>query len=151
MFLKTLRPALLTLALIPVAAQAELFVLTVNVIDAEPPTGTIEVSVFDSAETFLKRTAFQTPCRPAEDGTCSVDFAAVPDGEYAVVIVHDANDNKKLDNGFLGFGAESFAYSNDASNPLFGRASFDDAKFTLTESMENLAESPPLIPSSGRE
>ncbi len=136
MFPKFFRPALLALALIPAAALAEPFVLTVNVIDAEPPTGTIEISVFDSSETFLKRTAFQLPCVPAGDGTCTVAFEDVPAGEFAVVVVHDANDNKKLDNGFLGFGAESFAYSNDAGNPLFGRAKFDDAKFSLTESME---------------
>ena len=53
-----------------------------------------------------------------------------------MVVVHDANGNQKLDNGFLGFGAESFAYSNGATNPLFGRASFGDAKFEVNESME---------------
>ena len=54
----------------------------------------------------------------------------------AVVVVHDANDNKKLDNGILGFGAEAFAYSNGASNPLFGRASFEDAKIEVNDDLE---------------
>jgi uncharacterized protein (DUF2141 family) len=45
-----------------------------------------------------------------------------------VVVVHDENANGKLDTGWLGFGGESYAYSNDA-RPLFGRPSFDEAKF----------------------
>ena len=44
-----------------------------------------------------------------DGGPAWVDRACVPNGEYAVIVVHDANDNRKLDNGFLGFGAERFA------------------------------------------
>lgn len=124
----------LVLALSPALALAELPALTVNIVDADPATGTIEISLFNSAASFLKQTYEQRPCKPADDGSCSVTFAALEEGDYAVVVVHDANDNRKLDNGFLGFGAESFAYSNDASNPLFGRADFEDAKITLSES-----------------
>lgn len=136
MFSRIPRLAAFFLAAFPGIAAAELSSLTVNITDAEPATGTVEVSLFDTAENFLKKTYEQQPCKPAEDGSCSARFAALPEGDYAVVVVHDANDNKKLDNGFLGFGAESFAYSNGARNPLFGRASFDDAKFSLTESTE---------------
>jgi len=134
MFFKISRLITLSLALLPTLAVAELATLTVNITDAEPATGSIEVSLFDSAEAFLKKAYLQKPCSPAEDGSCSVTFAALDEGDYAVAVAHDANDNKKLDNGFLGFGAEGFGYSNGASNPLFGRADFDDAKITITES-----------------
>jgi len=133
MFSRISRLTALALALSPALALAELLALTVDVVDADPATGTIEISLFNSAEGFLKQTYEQRPCKPAEDGRCSVTFAALEEGDYAVVVVHDANDNKKLDNGFLGFGAESFAYSNGASNPLFGRADFEDARITVTE------------------
>ena len=135
MFQKLTKPAVFCLALFPAVAAAELPSLTVSVSGAEP-AGTIEISLFDSAENFLRQTYEQKPCSPAEDGTCTVRFAAMEEGEYAVVVVHDVNDNKKLDNGFLGFGAEPFAYSNGATNPLFGRASFEDAKFTLSGATE---------------
>ena len=136
MFSKIIRPAVVVLTLIPAAAVAELPTLTVKVNGADPATGVVEISVFDSAENFFKAAFLQNSCKPSEDGSCSVEFAAVNEGDYAVVAVHDANDNKKLDNGFMGFGAERFGYSNDASNPLFGRASFDDAKFKVSESTE---------------
>ena len=122
------------LLVFPVIAMAELPRLTVNVTGAEPATGTLEISVFDSEEKFLREIFLQKKCRPEEDGTCTVEFAAVTEGEYAVAVIHDANDNKKLDNGFLGFGAERFGFSNNPSRPWFGRNSFDDAKFSLTES-----------------
>jgi uncharacterized protein (DUF2141 family) len=132
---KFFKPVVCCLAFLPAVAVAELPTLTVTVSGAEP-SGTIEVSLFNSAENFLKQTYEQKPCKPADDGSCSVQFAALEEGDYAVVAVHDANENNKLDNGFLGFGAEPFAYSNGAENPLFGRASFDDARITLSESTE---------------
>lgn len=133
MFSKISRLNTLALLLFPALAFAELPALTVNVVGAEPASGTIEITLFNSADSFLKQTYLQRPCQPSGDGSCSVTFAGLEQGDYAVVVVHDANDNNKLDNGFLGFGAESFAYSNGASNPLFGRADFEDTKITLTE------------------
>lgn len=132
MFKRILTSFALTLALCPLMASAEVTTLDVAVSGADPATGTIEISVFASAEEFLKDSKFQKQCKPSEEGSCSVNFLMSIPGDYAVVVVHDANDNQKLDNGFLGFGAESFAYSNDASNPLFGRANFDDAKIAVS-------------------
>ena len=123
---------LFAMTLCPLLAAAEVTTLEVKVSGAEPATGIIEISVFGSAEEFLKDSKYQRQCKPSEDGSCSVSFLMSMPGDYAVVVVHDANDNQKLDNGFLGFGAESFAYSNEASNPLFGRASFEDAKIAVS-------------------
>ena len=122
----------LALSLCPLLATAQVSSLDVKISGAEPATGTIEVSVFGSAEEFLKERRYQRQCKPSEDGSCSVSFLMSMPGDFAVVVVHDANDNQKLDNGFLGFGAESFAYSNEAKNPLFGRASFEDAKIAVS-------------------
>lgn len=124
------------LALAPSPAWAELPTLTVRVSGAEPPRGTLEVTVFNSAETFLANAYLQRSGAVGEDGGFTAVFSAIPEGDYAVVVVHDANDNKKLDSGILGFGAESFAYSNGASNPLFGRARFEDARIEVNGDLE---------------
>jgi uncharacterized protein (DUF2141 family) len=122
------------LALIPAIGPAEeqpqLVDVIVRVVDADPVAGTLEISLFSSAETFLKQPYLQTAGAVNEDGTHVARFGKVPTGEYAVVVVHDENDNGALDTGFLGFGGESYAYSNDA-HPLFGRPSFDAAKFAV--------------------
>jgi uncharacterized protein (DUF2141 family) len=130
------RQVLMPLLLAPSLAWAELPSLTVHVSGAEPASGTVEVTVFDSPETFLAKAYLQRSGTVGEDGLFTAIFSAIPEGDYAVVVVHDANDNKKLDNGILGFGAESFAYSNGASNPLFGRASFEDAKIEVNDDLE---------------
>jgi uncharacterized protein (DUF2141 family) len=127
--------AVMLLAALPAAAQAELPNLTVHVSGAEPPTGNLEVTVFDSEETYLKTAYLQRSGPADENGEWSTVFAAVPEGEYAVVVVHDANDNQKFDNGLFGFGGERFAFSNQAS-ALFGRPSFSKASFELTEPAE---------------
>lgn len=137
-FRKTYRPcawaAAALLALLPAGGRAatgdESFNVTVRVVDADPLTGTLEISLFNSAETFLKQPYLQTSGAVNEDGSHQALFGKVPPGEYAVVVVHDENGNSKLDTGFLGFGGESYAYSNDA-RPLFGRPSFDEAKFAV--------------------
>jgi uncharacterized protein (DUF2141 family) len=112
------------------AASDEVFDLTVRVVDADPVTGTLEISLFNSAESFLQQPYLQTSGTVNEDGSHQALFAKVPPGEYAVVVVHDENGNSKLDTGFLGLGGESYAYSNDA-RPLFGRPSFDEVKFAV--------------------
>ena len=68
MFRDFTRPALLTLALLPATASAERLSLTVTVTDAEPATGSIEISLFDSDETFLKNPRTQQACSPGEEG-----------------------------------------------------------------------------------
>ena len=129
---KIVRLAVFSLGLSPLFAAAEQAFLAVRISGAEPPTGRVEISVFNSPDNFFRKTYEQAHCRPDEDGSCEIVFKSLPAGDYALVIVHDANDNQKLDTGFLGFGAERFTYSNGARNPLFGRASFEDAKITLS-------------------
>ena len=141
MSLNKLFTTLLVLCLIPVAAQAELLKLTVHITDIDPAEGNLEISLFDSEENFLKKPWSQKSGKIAEDGTSTVSFSALPAGELAVVVVHDANGNNKLDSGFLGFGAESYAYTENPENFrwyrfLFGKPEFDEAVFEMTESME---------------
>ena len=141
MSLKKLLATLLVLCFIPVAGQAELLKLTVNITGIDPAEGNLEVSLFDSSENFLKKPWSQKTGKIAEDGTSSVSFSALPAGEFAVVVVHDANGNNKLDNGFLGFGAENYAYTENPENArwyrfLFGRPAFEEAVFEMTKSME---------------
>jgi len=119
-----------SLMLTPLLAKAELAHLNVTVRGLKPATGTIEVSVFNSAETFMKRPVLQKSKRLKGEAELTVKFAGLSNGDYAVVVVHDANGNGVLDTGFLGFGGEQYGYSNDASS-WWGRPSFKQASFSL--------------------
>ena len=141
MSLKKLLATLLVFCFFPIVGQAELLKLTVNITGIDPAEGNLEVSLFDSEEDFLKKPWSQKVGKIAEDGTSTVSFSALPAGEIAVVVVHDANGNNKLDNGFLGFGAESFAYTENPENArwyrfLFGRPAFEEAVIEISESTE---------------
>ncbi len=113
-----------------VPAEAELPSLAVYVTYALPATGTLEITLFNSEENFLQEVFLQLSGEVKEDGTYSGYFAGLEEGEYALVVVNDENDNGEYDSGFLGFGAEPLGYSNNV-RPLLGRPDFDEVKFSI--------------------
>ena len=128
------------LLLAPLLAEAELAKLTVTVRGLAPATGTVEISVFNSSESFLHQPVLQQTAPVDGKDEITAEFFGMAEGDYAVVAVHDENDNGALDTGFLGFGGESFGYSNDAFSWL-GRPGFDAARFAIgTEDVEILID-----------
>jgi len=53
----------------------------------------------------------------------------LPYGWYAVSVVHDQNNNDKLDTNFLGIPKEPYGFSNNPKS--MGKPSYDEAKFKL--------------------
>ena len=92
----------------------------------------MEVTLFNSAESFMREAFIQQSGGISESGEFTARFAGLEEGEYAVVVVHDENGNEAYDNGFLGLGAEGIGYSNNVRS-WFGRPDFDDAKFTVND------------------
>ena len=122
---------LASLALLcPTLALAALPALSVHVSNALPATGTVEVTLFNSTESFMREAFLQQSGEISESGEFTAQFAGLEEGEYAVVVVHDENGNEAYDNGFLGLGAEGIGYSNNVRS-WFGRPDFDDAKFLV--------------------
>lgn len=109
--------------------------LTVNVTGLAPETGKVEVSLFNSAEDFMKKPFYQESGTPDAEGKLQVRFLNVFEGTYGLVVVHDENGNAVYDSGFLGFGAEPVGYSNDAA-PWLGRPSFEAVSFEVNEDLE---------------
>lgn len=112
--------------------HAELPGIKLIVNGADPAEGVIEATVFDSADTFLVEPHLQESGEVSEDGTFEAEFVGLAEGEYAIVVVHDANGNGVFDAGLLGFGGESVGYSNNVSS-WFGRPGFEEAKFTVNQ------------------
>jgi uncharacterized protein (DUF2141 family) len=109
--------------------------LTVNITGLMPAAGTVEVSLFDSADNFMKKPFFQEAGVPDAEGNLQVRFLNVFEGTYGLVVVHDENGNSVYDSGFLGFGAEPVGYSNDAT-PWLGRPSFEAVSFEVQQDHE---------------
>mmetsp|Transcript_23163 Transcript_23163/g.48091 ORF Transcript_23163/g.48091 Transcript_23163/m.48091 type:complete len:295 (+) Transcript_23163:58-942(+) len=65
-----------------------------------------------------------------ETGAFSLD---VPLGDYAAMIIDDANNNGKLDKNWMGVPNEGCGASNGAKGGPLGGPPWSDAKFSLTE------------------
>lgn len=64
-------------------------------------------------------------------GKSSFLFPALPAGEYAVVVFHDANDNGTVDHNFLGLPKEALGFSSGFRVSLTsGMPSFEKLRFS---------------------
>ncbi|VAY87381.1 hypothetical protein MNB_ARC-1_233 [hydrothermal vent metagenome] len=59
-------------------------------------------------------------------------FKNIPDGTYAIAVIHDENRNKKLDKNFLGMPTEGYGFSNNI-RPTFRAATFEESKFEVNK------------------
>lgn len=64
-----------------------------------------------------------------DDGTATFTFSELPKGKYAVNILHDENENGKIDKGLFlpkeGIGFSNYETINLANRPKFSKASFE--------------------------
>ncbi|WP_051051267.1 DUF2141 domain-containing protein [Pacificimonas flava] len=67
---------------------------------------------------------------PASAETVTVDVAALPLGAYGISVIHDENDNKRLDKSFIGLPTEGVGFSNNASAP-FGPPAYKRVRFPV--------------------
>ena len=108
--------------------------LTVTVTDLRNAKGHLRLGVFDSAKGFprARDRARLWKTLPA-NADQRVFTLALPPGRYAVVVLHDENGNKKLDENFLGVPKEGYGVSNNPK-PRRRAATFNEAVFELNES-----------------
>jgi uncharacterized protein (DUF2141 family) len=64
-------------------------------------------------------------------GRAYCEMSGFAPGVYAVAMIHDENDNHKLDTNWLGIPTEGYGASRDAK-ARFGPPSFKDAAFTYS-------------------
>jgi uncharacterized protein (DUF2141 family) len=91
--------------------------------------GSVRIAAFDSAETFPDTGAVRTHSAPAR-GEPTYDLGELPAGRYAVVAIHDENDNGTLDQGLFGIPEEGAGASSGAQG-YFSPPDFDEAAFVL--------------------
>jgi uncharacterized protein (DUF2141 family) len=124
----------LTMALtIPASA----FSFVVRFENVRNEKGSIKYLVFKSEEGYpddlkLSVKSGTIPTKETEDGIILKDLEA---GSYSFSVIHDENNNDKLDTNFLGIPKEGFGFSN---NPLvlFGPPSFSKTKVEVSKDTE---------------
>lgn len=130
--MKPLRLAALLCASFPALAADALpgATLTVDVSDIGDARGHLLLVVEASADGWNGREVEAAKARIAVAAdTVRHRFEGLPAGDYAVQVLHDANDNGEMDKNFLGIPSEGYGFSN---NPrVMRRATFEEARFDL--------------------
>ncbi|MEA1941059.1 MAG: DUF2141 domain-containing protein [Pseudomonadota bacterium] len=120
----------LTLAAALGAAASDEASLTVQVEGLETPQGAVMMALFDAPDAWDGGEAVAGQ-RVAVDGeSVTIEFGALPAGEYAIRMFHDVDGDGELDMNLMGIPSEPFGFSNNARG-RFGPASWEDAVFTL--------------------
>ena len=110
-------------------AQEETVTVNVTIDNVLNDKGTILVSLH-SKDSFMKGSGVIDMQEKAKKGTISVSFENVVASEYAVMVLHDENDNKKMDFEANGMPKENYGISGNAI--AMGPPTFTDAKFEVT-------------------
>src|SRR6478609_4266517 len=99
---------LLVLLSVKAFSQSTIEVTITNIKELK---GSIRVGLSNVAEEF-PNTPIKGQVVKTTDKTMKVIFENVTAGTYAVSVIHDENENEKLDTGFMGIPKEGFGFSN---------------------------------------
>ena len=103
----------------------------VKILNIRNSTGTVDCALFDSPVGFpieVLRSATNVMVIKVRHTEARCDFEDIPQGTYALAVIHDENMNGKLDTNWLGIPKEGYGFSNDAK-ALLGAPSFSAASF----------------------
>ena len=115
--------------------------LTVRITGARNTKGKIGVTLFQNAQGFPDDAskAIRQQSVEVDPSTMSaqVTFKDLPQGTFAVSVLHDENGNGKMDKNFVGMPKEGYGASNNPKKKK--RApTFDEAKFSLNSSGQTI-------------
>jgi len=115
--------------------------LTVHVSGARNTKGKIGVTLFQEAQGFPDDTSkgLRQQAVDIDPNAMSAEviFKDLPQGAFAVSVLHDENGNGKMDKNFVGIPKEGYGASN---NPKKKRRAptFEEAKFSLNSAEQTI-------------
>lgn len=119
----------LTLAAALGAAASDEASLTVEV-EGLAPQGAVMMALFATPEAWNGGEAVAGQRVAVDGASVTVEFGALPAGDYAIRMYHDVDGDGELDMNLMGIPSEPFGFSNNARG-RFGPASWEDAVFTI--------------------
>lgn len=105
--------------------------ISVNVGSFRNLKGALGCRLFGKAVGFPEDPRGTVEARVAIIGsTTRCEFHDVPPGTYAVSVMHDENDNRKLDKNFLGIPTEGYGVSNNHTHAM-SAPTWEESKFVV--------------------
>jgi uncharacterized protein (DUF2141 family) len=113
-----------------VNAQNTGITITVTIENIKSNEGKVLIGLHNS-ETFMRADGLDNVESTIENNKATLVFKNVKPGEYALLAMHDENENYMMDFEASGMPKESFGLSN---NPMsFGPPQFNEAKFAVND------------------
>ncbi|PRX54305.1 DUF2141 domain-containing protein [Flagellimonas meridianipacifica] len=89
------------------------------------------MATLHTEDTFMKGPGIQNLESSIEDGKVSLTFKNVTPGTYAIMALHDTNENRRMDYQENGMPSESYGMSGNEMS--LGPPNFVDAKFEVAQ------------------
>jgi uncharacterized protein (DUF2141 family) len=104
--------------------------ITVTINNVRNSNGVCNIALYNKSLGFLDPArAVAGKIVKASKGSVKARFDNVPAGTYAIAVIHDENNDKKLNTNFLGIPKEGYGASNNnlpmTSAPKFTASSFN--------------------------
>lgn len=129
---KLIQNTILASTLVLAALSTQASELEVNLINIDRQVGQLMVALYDSEEGFnnkSKPTKYASV--EAVGDSVTVKFDDLPNGTYAIMLIHDLNSNGKMDINAMGLPQDGYGFSNNVG--LYGVPPFDAASFEVTD------------------
>lgn len=113
--------------------------LQVKVEGLRSEKGVVRIALFNKEEGFPggNQHAFKVLTHSAKGGVVQAVFHDLPAGRYAIAVLHDENENGKLDTNLVGYPKEGYGASNNVI-PMFRAPNFQEAAFEVRKAEERL-------------
>ena len=117
-------------------AQATTLNVTIGDVKAGP--GSVRVALYSDTASFRhEERAFRVLSAPASMNPLKFAFVDIPAGRYAVLVYHDANDDKKLNLTLGMFPNEGWGLSNNPK--IIGPPSFSASAFSISDADRDIS------------
>ena len=101
--------------------------------------GLVRIVLFDQHKGFPSEYQYGilSKSQPIDSSIIFVTFDSISYGRYAISVLHDENNNGKMDTNFWGIPKEGYGVSNNI-NPAMRAPRFEEASFILEKSIKKL-------------
>jgi uncharacterized protein (DUF2141 family) len=128
--MKTKLVVIAMVVLMTVTGFSQKHSMVVVVKNVKEAKGKVSIALFNKEDEFMGKSLVSLSAT-AKTGEVQLTFENLSPGDYAISVMHDANENNELDSNAFGIPKEGFGFSNDAMG-MFGPPSFEKAKFNFT-------------------
>jgi len=125
--------ALFALISFEIPIQNESYALTIIVEELRNSDGAVQFTLYNTEGSIPDqkfKAFYKMENAKISNGASSLTFNDLPKGRYAINVLHDENENGKIDKGFI-LPIEGIGFSNYESIGLSNRPNFSKASFEL--------------------